>query len=183
MKTLKIISGVVITLLFIVSNSFSAQVKLNPKWMLDFKAQVAKSGFEETLKEYISKGESISTITAAGLEMGQAPSLIADIVYKNVGNDNKNNALCGLSFGGVANNILSQVSTLPASDIKKITEKCYGAIPNAANKIKKDEGLGFGDNPALGAGAAGGVGSPIGGQIGGGGLGGGGQKPVSPSQP
>lgn len=182
MRIFKNSFGIVFTLLFIASNSFSAQAKLDPKWLSDFKAQIAKIGFEETLKEYINKGEPISAVTAAGLEIGQSPSSIASIIYKNVSNDNKNIAICGLSSGGVPNDILSQVSSLPSDDISKITEKCFGAIPNASNKIKKDEALGFGDDPGLGAGV-GGAGSPISGQIGGGGLGGGGQKTVSPSTP
>lgn len=133
MKMVKILLLLAFSFLF-TSGLIAATNGPDKSWLDEFKKYAVKNGFEKTLKEYLEKGEPISSITSAALQTGEKQDTIALVILQNVAPENKNNAICGLSSGGVAKEVLAQASSMSVVDIDKIIGNC-------------DMGLGFSEEP------------------------------------
>lgn len=175
MKIVKNLSILLVFFVCLTSSAFAAgennQTKIDK-----FKSDVAAIGLDAAITAAIQQGLDISVIASTAISMGQTTESVTQRIISSARtlNINMNSVIIGLSQAGVPTSLIAQVSGNTIDQIKSIV----------ASSGQNDQGLGFGNDPALGGQGAT-PNNPPGnaGQIGGGSLGGGGQRPVSPATP
>lgn len=184
MKIIKNLSILLIFFACLTSLTFAAgendQTKINK-----FKTDVAAIGLDAAITAALQQGLDVSAIASAAISMGQTAETVTQGVLSAARtlNIDMNAAIFGLSQAGVTPGVIAQASGNSIAQINSIIASA-GQNPGNNPQGQTDQGLGFGNDPALGGQGANPANPPgNSGQIGGGSLGGGGQRPVSPATP
>lgn len=149
-------------------------------------AKAQNLNITSTVTSLASSGIGLTLIASAAVNTGYTPAVVTNSVVTaaNTLNMNPNTAIASLSQAGIAHSVIAQETGKTTEQIASIASSA-GQNDNKNQSGQKDQGLGFGDDPALGGEGAN-PNTPPGnpGAIGGGTIGGGGQTPsVSPSAP